>query len=121
MRPIDADALKKRILEERDKIPLTVPAATYELVKEKANVHGNAMRGGIRVALRCMEQTPTIEAKPVVRCKDCKHRYDIEHCPMCQEHDYRDEDGDCDYYTVDRTTDNGFCHLAERMEEHAAD
>ena len=64
-------------------------------------------------------RTKTIKAKPVVRCKDCKHRYDIEHCPMCQEHDYRDEDGDCDYYTVDRTTDNGFCHLAERMEEHA--
>ena len=71
MRLIDADALKKRILEERDKIPLTVPAATYELVKEKANLHGNAMRGGIRVALRCMEQTPSIDAVEVVRCKDC--------------------------------------------------
>ena len=65
MRLIDADVLKKLILEERDKIPLTVPAAVYELVKEKANLHGNAMRGGIRKALRCMEQTPTIEAEPV--------------------------------------------------------
>jgi hypothetical protein len=71
MRLIDADELKKLILSERDKIPLTVPAAYYELVKEKPNAHGNAMRGGIRVALRCMEQTPTIDAVPVVRCKDC--------------------------------------------------
>ena len=75
----------------------------------------------IAQAEHAVVRTKTIKAKPVVRCKDCKHRYDIEHCPMCQEHDYRNEDGDCDYYTVDRTTDNGFCHLAERMEEHAAD
>jgi hypothetical protein len=73
MRLIDADALKKLILEERDKIPFTVPAAPYEFVKEKANIHGNAERGGIRKALRCMEQTPTIEAEPVVHCKDCKY------------------------------------------------
>jgi hypothetical protein len=65
MRLIDADALKKLILEERDKIPFTVPAAPYEFVKEKANIHGNAVRSGIRKALRCMEQTPTIEAEPV--------------------------------------------------------
>lgn len=65
MRLIDADELKKLILEERDKIPFTVHAATYELVKEKANIHGNAVRTGIRKALRCMEQTPTIEAEPV--------------------------------------------------------
>ena len=65
MRLIDADALKQKILEERNKIPLTVPAAYYELVREKANTHGNSMRGGIRIALRCMENTPTIEAEPV--------------------------------------------------------
>lgn len=65
MRLIDADALKELILAERDKIPKKVPCATYELMREKDNQHGNAMRGGIRVALRCMENTPTIEAEPV--------------------------------------------------------
>ena len=65
MRLIDADELKKLILAERDKIPRKVPCAIYELVAEKENLHGNAMRGGIRIALRCMEYTPTIEAEPV--------------------------------------------------------
>lgn len=65
MRLIDADELKELILAERDKIPKKVPCATYELMREKDNRHGNAMRGGIRVALRCMENTPTIEAEPV--------------------------------------------------------
>jgi hypothetical protein len=78
MRLIDADELKKLILSEREKIPLTVPAAYYEFVKEKPNAHGNAMRGGIRVALRCMEQTPTIDAVAVVRCGECKHWFDGE-------------------------------------------
>ena len=60
MRPIDADELKRRILFERDKIPFEVPCAVYELRKSKPNHHGNAMRGGVKRALRCMEQTPTI-------------------------------------------------------------
>jgi hypothetical protein len=67
MKLVNLYTVKQMILAERDKIPLTVPAALYELVKEKPNLHGQAMRGGIRIALRCMEQCPAIEAKPVVR------------------------------------------------------
>lgn len=85
-----------------------------ELVKKSASCIYGILAP---IAMLC----PTIEAEPVVRCKDCRHRYDVEHCPMCQEHDYRDEDGDCDYYTVDRTTDNGFCDRGERWEENADD
>ena len=65
-RLIDANEVDKAILEERDKIP-------YELVSEKPFKHGNSMRGGIRKALRCIEQAPTVDAVPVVRCKECKH------------------------------------------------
>lgn len=103
MRLIDADALKERILLERDNIPLYTPAAPYELVKRKPNLHGNAMRGGIRVALRCMEQTPAIDAEPVrhgrwvaidriasgfpwkLRCNRCGVPQDYPHtyCPNC--------------------------------------
>lgn len=56
MRLINAFELKQRILEERDKIPLTLPGSVYEFGIEKPNHYGNAMRGGIRKALRCMEQ-----------------------------------------------------------------
>lgn len=74
MRLIDADALKESILRERDNIPLMVPVASYELVMEKPFQHGNSMRGGIRKALKCMEQCPTIDAVPVVCCRECKYR-----------------------------------------------
>ena len=66
MRLIDATEVVKDIISERDKIP-------YELVSEKPFKHGNSMRGGIRKALRCIEQAPTVDAVPVVRCRECKH------------------------------------------------
>ena len=78
MRLIDADMLKRLILAERDKIPRTLPGAIYEFGIAKPNHHGNSMRGGIRKALRCMEQCKTIDAVPVVRCEDCIHWYDKE-------------------------------------------
>ena len=64
MRLIDANKVVKAILVERDKIP-------YELVSEKPFKHGNSMRGGIRKALRCIEQAPTVDAVHVVRCEKC--------------------------------------------------
>ena len=63
-RLIDANEVVKNIVAERDKIP-------YELVSEKPFKHGNSMRGGIRKALHCIEQAPTVDAVPVVRCKKC--------------------------------------------------
>lgn len=72
MRLIDADALKEKILKERDAIPTTV-IERYSFGVPTPNHHGESMRGGIKKALRCMEQTPTIDAVPVVRCKDCVH------------------------------------------------
>lgn len=64
MRLIDATEVIKNIVAERDKIP-------YELVSEKPFKHGNSMRGGIRKALRCIEQSPTVDAVLVVRCEKC--------------------------------------------------
>ena len=63
MRPIDADALKEALLKERDKIPLEI-TELYSLGSPSPNKHGEAMRGGIRKALRCMENTPTLDVKP---------------------------------------------------------
>lgn len=71
MRPIDADALKEMLIKERDAIPLT-KTERYGFGVEFPDPHGTSMRGGINKAFRCMEQTPTIDAVPVVRCKDCK-------------------------------------------------
>ncbi len=65
MRLIDADALKEKLLKERDAIPKTI-TERYGFGVETPNKNGDFMRGGIRKALRCMEQTPTIDAVPVV-------------------------------------------------------
>ena len=60
MRPINSFEFKTRLLEERDKIPLTVPCAPYELRREKKSPFREGQRSGIRIALRCLEQTQTL-------------------------------------------------------------
>ena len=47
-----------------------------------------------------IEEMPTIDAVPVVRCKDCIRRYDTDECPMC----FLIEGEYCEY-----TNENGFC------------
>jgi hypothetical protein len=109
MRLIDADALKELILKERDAIPKTV-VERYSFGAEIPNSHGNSMRGGIRKALRCMEQTPTIDPKSlrpkgrwvhdiynVFACSECLMRDCMSpkklknYCPNCGA-DMRGED-----------------------------
>lgn len=55
MRLIDANLLIAEILKERDKIK-----------NEKPKTQGELMCGGIRKALHCIENAPTIDAAPVV-------------------------------------------------------
>ena len=44
----------------------------------------------------------TIDAQPIVRCKDCVLRGDADKCPMCYEITI--------WNIADRTEGNGFCH-----------
>lgn len=104
MRLIDAYALKKAILEERDKIPLEI-VERYSFGVAVPHKHGESMRGGIRKALRCLEETPTVDAVQVVRCKDCRHRGDGDVCPM-RHIVWSEEEG---YYFVDFTMDDYYC------------
>lgn len=97
MRLIDANALMKNI----GKIP-QLRGITYGRMK------------------KAVEETPTIDAVPVVRCRECKHRgYDF--CPMCHDEDYYDDDDGAGYWTVDNTVDYGFCHMGARMDGGASD
>ena len=54
-----------------------------------------------------LKKQPTIDAVPVVRCKDCIRRYDTDECPMC----FLIEGKYCEY-----TNENGFCDRGERKE-----
>ena len=111
MRLIDADALKAKLIEERDSIPLTC-TERYGFGVEFPNHHGTSMRGGINKAFRCMEQTPTIDAVPVVRC------------PLCKYHMvYKEKDGNGSYLGCTRTwglrgalAPDDFCSYGERKE-----
>ena len=95
-RLIDADALKEKLIKERDAIPLTC-TERYGFGVEFPNHHGLSMRGGIKKALRCMEQTPTIDAVPVVRCEKCKHTFGSKKGFVLCKRGWMPNDGFCSY------------------------
>ena len=107
MRLIDANEVVKNIVAERDKIPRTVPTAPYELGTEKPYHAGDQMRCGIRKALRCIEQATTVDAVPVVRCREC-----IAYTPV------DDNTGKCVFLIGKHqyVVPDGYCYLGERKE-----
>ena len=56
----------------------------------------------------------------VVRCKDCRYRYDVT-CPMYYEEWFTIDEGDGwydrDFRIIDDTQDDGFCYCGEREED----
>ena len=100
MRLIDADALKDRLEDLRSYTALN---------KEQAYYRGET--NALKIAIRSVKNAPTVDAVPVVRCKDCKHAH-------------LTYDGDCKYCQLDIDRDfteetyrNGdwFCADGERM------
>ena len=65
-------------------------------------------------AIEALEKAPTVDAEPVVYCKECVRRYDIT-CPMHYEEHVSHWTGDgyleSDIVEYDNTIDMGFCHL----------
>ena len=97
MRLIDADRLNKPIYAEEDNI--TGSGMSYDEIC--------GYNDGIDIAWNKIDQAPTIDAVPVVRCKDCIRRYDTDECPMCFLIEGK-------YYEY--TNENGFCDRGERRE-----
>lgn len=59
-------------------------------------------------------KAPTIDAEPVVRCKDCKHRQDPQVCYMCFT-EVVDVEGGRMYKFTDLTQPDGFCHKGAKI------
>ena len=78
MRLIDADALAKELMHE-----------------------------GLGYQYNRVINAPTVDAVPVIRCKDCIHRYST--CPMITIH----PTGSITF----RAQDDWFCFMGERKEE----
>ena len=68
------------------------------------------------MAERVIDRQPTVDAVPVVRCRECKHR-STEDCPMYFHSSYWHE-GYEEYVDddTDHTEDNYFCPEGERKE-----
>ena len=97
MRLIDADRLNKPIYAEEDNI--TGSGMSYDEIC--------GYNDGIDIAWNKIDQAPTIDAVPIVRCKDCIRRYDTDECPMCFLIEGK-------YYEY--TNENGYCDRGERKE-----
>ena len=95
MRLIDADRLNKPIYAEEDNI--TGSGMSYDEIC--------GYNDGIDITWNKIDQAQTIDAVPVVRCKDCIRRYDTDECPMCFLIEGK-------YYEY--TNENGFCDRGER-------
>lgn len=63
-----------------------------------------------------VESAPTIDAVPVVRCKDCVYRGAHDLCPMCVRVYQLDENG-----YLDCTVDDGYCHRGAKMDAKEED
>lgn len=100
MRLIDADRLK-------DSIMFTCDLGGWI---------GDTLLQIKKLAVKYIENAPTIDAVEVVRCKDCKHRYGDE-CPMRYvEWVTYDDDGYIEWDDIvhDHTMDDGYCSFGER-------
>lgn len=91
--------------------------AEKEATKNQSYVFASAldMLRGILANVPTEEQ---FEELHIIRCKDCKHRYEIE-CPMRHiEWVEYEEDGyfETDDIIYDRTIDDGFCDRGEEDE-----
>lgn len=100
MRLIDADALTIQVLKK---------------AMDDAFLNGNTDMH--RLLIQVIAHQPTIDAVPVIRCKDCKH-FESNHIekvngiPLIVAHEICKRWGDgC------KTSENGWCFMAERKEE----
>lgn len=57
---------------------------------------------GAKTAITLLQKEPTVDAEPVVRCKDCEYWVENEHC-LAWEYNYSDADG--------------YCYLGKRRED----
>lgn len=80
---------------------IDVEAFTKAISKGLCGLKAYEGRRMVEIVADCIVNAPTIEAKPVVYCKDCALRK-TEDCAMYYQSDYNDEQYSCE-------NDNDFC------------
>ena len=89
MRLIDADALKKKICQ---RYPHFID------------------RLALSEVFGAIKNAPSIDAVPVIRCKECKYRCETE------DGEYNPEDIVCTYWMSDGLNENDYCSAGGRKE-----
>lgn len=97
MRPIDADALMNELMKVR---------WAYQMLDNTQRA--DIAMGGLRNAEKKVEQAPTIDAVPAVRCKDCIYYQD--------NNDGYPHDG-CRWRSDETPDATDFCSFAERKDD----
>lgn len=64
-----------------------------------------------------IKEMPVVDAVPVVRCKECKHRGDSDRCPL-KHLAYTTDEG---YFFADYTLDDSFCSFGKKKDGGASD
>lgn len=97
MRPIDADALKAAMIE------------TLEQIKANPKMNGQEMHiiAGIAMLGEMIDDSPTIDAVPVVRCRECRHWSEHPEGYL----------GVCSFISRNFVMENGYCAWGERKED----
>ena len=94
-RLIDADALHRKVKMETN--PYGKPTIDYD--------------SGVKV-LEWIDKAPTIDAVPVVRCKDCKH-----YMPQKKSAHWENRANYCNRIVTIKTQPYDFCSYGERKDE----
>lgn len=104
MRHIDADKLRKEIVEKRNRT--VAPQSTIDI---------------LNWVIRQIRRQPTVHEKKIGHCKDCKHwRAYPSSCPMMfEEWFYREDWEETDSIIHDNTRDDGmgYCDKFERYDK----
>ena len=89
--------------------------ATIELLRSLGNRDYRREKGTIQEAIKMVsypEYTPTIDAVPVVRCRECKYRFknnghSKDGCPIIDANIWMDDDDFCSHGERKEGADNG--------------
>lgn len=97
MRPIDADALMDVIKQHE-----------YRLATKQGSIDYGMFTLGIQQAV---DEQPTVDAVPVVRCKDCKH-----YKPQKKSAHWEHRANYCNRIVTIKVQPDDFCSYGEREE-----
>lgn len=104
MRVIDANHLSKEVEESKRHNP------HFDGAVRRTHNHEHDH------FLRMIDDAPSIDAVPVVRCRECKNQHTFD-CPMNYEAEsFNEDDGYDPYMATNACNDDGFCWLGERKD-----